>query len=375
MVTGAATIDSFDDTTSDGVRSGDARGLARTERSGTSVPPSDFGFSTGDLPPNGRFETWRDLFVRRLIGVEVSTESSNAFNGQARLWSAGSLSIAEISSSNLRPTQFVRNAMHVRNGDDDFSLSLFGHEAAIQTPQGDDLKVSDRGALFLRHDRPFRIVTPGQEITSYMMRIDRTSLLDLLPRNIEPHASEFPPDSAMVDMIWRYLPLIINVASDTSAQSRETLGRHIVDLVALMLRPSRDGAELIRGRGLKAVRTKVLLDMIDRHFAMGDLTPGRIGHQLGISARQVHRLLEETPKTFEEHVLERRLQHAYRLLTEPGKGPSRIVDVALASGFSGVTQFNRAFRARFGDTPSGVRGTVVREETLRVLRGNVKSAR
>jgi transcriptional regulator GlxA family with amidase domain len=30
--------------------------------------------------------------------------------------------------------------------------------------------------------------------------------------------------------------------------------------------------------------------------------------------------------------------------------------VALAAGFSDISQFNRLFRARFGDTPSAVRG-------------------
>ena len=33
----------------------------------------------------------------------------------------------------------------------------------------------------------------------------------------------------------------------------------------------------------------------------------------------------------------------------------RICDIALQSGFSDISHFNRFFRARFGDTPSGVR--------------------
>jgi AraC-like DNA-binding protein len=33
----------------------------------------------------------------------------------------------------------------------------------------------------------------------------------------------------------------------------------------------------------------------------------------------------------------------------------RNADIAMEAGFSDVSHFNRLFRARFGDTPSGVR--------------------
>jgi transcriptional regulator GlxA family with amidase domain len=39
----------------------------------------------------------------------------------------------------------------------------------------------------------------------------------------------------------------------------------------------------------------------------------------------------------------------------------RIIDIAFAAGFSDVSHFNRIFRRRFGDTPSGVRIAAGRE--------------
>jgi AraC-like DNA-binding protein len=44
---------------------------------------------------------------------------------------------------------------------------------------------------------------------------------------------------------------------------------------------------------------------------------------------------------------------AERLLAEP----SRIIDIALDSGFSDVSNFNHAFRAEFGVSPSSYRRT------------------
>jgi AraC-like DNA-binding protein len=367
---GAAAIDRSDDTESRA-----AEPTIPAVKAQDTAPRSDFSFSTSDIPANARFEAWRDLWMRR-IAMEVSADGPCVFDGRLDLWNAGPLAVARIGARHSEKVHYGRSARQARNGDDDFNLTLPAQALLSEswTPGSEEFRVDRRGAILSRNNRCFRTVLPERN-AGYLVRIDRRALRELLPRGFEPTTTCFSPGLAMVELLWSYMPLITGENGNGSAQSRDILGRHIVDLVALMLKPSSDAVELIRGRGLKAARTKALLDAIDRHFATNDLTPAMIALQLGISSRQVHRLLEETPKTFEEHVLERRLQHAHKLLTEPGQGPSRIADIALAAGFSGVTQFNRAFRARFGDTPTGVRNTAAREGTLRVLRESVTGPR
>jgi AraC-like DNA-binding protein len=66
--------------------------------------------------------------------------------------------------------------------------------------------------------------------------------------------------------------------------------------------------------------------------------------------------LEGAGTSFTDHVNELRLQQAFALLTEPRGRRRRISDIAMEAGFSDVSYFNQLFRARFGNTPSGVRG-------------------
>jgi transcriptional regulator GlxA family with amidase domain len=68
--------------------------------------------------------------------------------------------------------------------------------------------------------------------------------------------------------------------------------------------------------------------------------------------------LEISGAPFTARLTELRLQRAFALLGEPG--PGRISDIALEAGFSDISHFNRLFRARFGDTPRGVRGKAAR---------------
>jgi AraC-like DNA-binding protein len=71
--------------------------------------------------------------------------------------------------------------------------------------------------------------------------------------------------------------------------------------------------------------------------------------------RYLQRLLESMGTSFTAHVNQLRLQRAFTLLIEARDGKGRISDVALQAGFSDISHFNRLFRSRFGDTPSGVR--------------------
>jgi AraC-like DNA-binding protein len=75
----------------------------------------------------------------------------------------------------------------------------------------------------------------------------------------------------------------------------------------------------------------------------------------GISPRYLQRLMASSGTSFTERVNELRLQRAFELLTESLASAQRISDVALEVGFSDVSHFNRLFRARFGDSPRGVR--------------------
>jgi transcriptional regulator GlxA family with amidase domain len=132
---------------------------------------------------------------------------------------------------------------------------------------------------------------------------------------------------------------------------------HLLDLVAAAIGPGADARELVAGRGLKAARLRAALAEIARRYSDPGLDVDSLARKLGESRRNLQRLLEETGKSFTTHVAEHRMQRAYAMLTDPTYAHVRIIDIALTAGFSDVSHFNRVFRRRFGDTPSGVRAS------------------
>jgi AraC-like DNA-binding protein len=57
---------------------------------------------------------------------------------------------------------------------------------------------------------------------------------------------------------------------------------------------------------------------------------------------------------------EERLRRAWRLLSDPQSPDRKIATIAYDCGFNDLSHFNRAFRRRFGETPTAARTTRVR---------------
>lgn len=126
-------------------------------------------------------------------------------------------------------------------------------------------------------------------------------------------------------------------------------------LLALALGPSAEAREAIEAGGAKAARLHAVLDEIAKHAREPGFSVEQVARKLGVTDRYVRLLLEETGKTFSEHRLERRLDRALQLLTDPVLAQRSVTDIALMAGFNEISHFNRSFRRRFGDTPTGVR--------------------
>jgi AraC-like DNA-binding protein len=86
----------------------------------------------------------------------------------------------------------------------------------------------------------------------------------------------------------------------------------------------------------------------------------------GYAQSEIHSSSRQLPpkttgRSFTHHLLERRLENAAALLRDPRWRERRIADVAAEAGFTDLSHFSRAFRRRYGATPSDVRAAAMRE--------------
>ena len=135
------------------------------------------------------------------------------------------------------------------------------------------------------------------------------------------------------------------------------MAAHIKDLAVLAVGPNHDAREQAVS-AVAAARLGAARAHIAGCFHEPELTVASVSRRLGISMRYLQRLFEMSGTSFTAYVNELRLKRALTLLTETPERRRRISDIALEAGFSDLSHFNRMFRFRFGDTPSGVRRIV-----------------
>lgn len=100
---------------------------------------------------------------------------------------------------------------------------------------------------------------------------------------------------------------------------------------------------------------KDILDHVDRNVARPELSPQDVADHFGISIRYVHKLFLDCGTTFCAYVKARRLEYIRRDLMSSSARHQPISLVAYRWGFNDLSSFNRAFKVRYGCTPSHFR--------------------
>jgi AraC-like DNA-binding protein len=164
-----------------------------------------------------------------------------------------------------------------------------------------------------------------------------------------------PARTEALRLLVGYMKTALKEDVPTSPELRRLVTTHVHDLVVLTLGGMGEAAELARGRGLRAARLAAIKLDIGKSLRRNDLSIGALAQRHGVTPRYIQKLFESEGTTFTEHVIERRLLEARRMLTDPQFAHHSIGEVALKAGFGDLPYFTRSFRRRFGMTPSDAR--------------------
>jgi AraC-like DNA-binding protein len=164
-----------------------------------------------------------------------------------------------------------------------------------------------------------------------------------------------PRDTVALRLLRRYLNLIAEESAFATCELQRAAVAHVYDLAAVTLGTTADAAEVARSRGVQAARLKTIRADITARLDEGNLTVGAVAAHHGVTPRYLQKLFETDGTSFSEFVVGQRLANAYRMLTNPLHSHQAIGTIAYAVGFNDLSYFNRAFRRRYGSTPSEVR--------------------
>jgi len=293
---------------------------------------------------------WREGFARHMFNLDFEPMPDTLFRSSfVPIFDA-----LRIARSAFSPGFTFRDKDLVKDGDDAFGLVISGSRSLDITHQGRDLSLG-LGDATLMHISATGSVGSRQNFGYIGMMIPHSEFEIRGARPDDTVMRRLPRRSEALQLLRSYVRSLERRRLGASAEVREAIRRHIVDLVALAI--TTHGA--MGESSLSAVadaRLSAALGHIAQSFDEPGLTVAVVARDQGISTRYLQRLIETTGTSFTARVSELRLQRAFTLLTEARDGACRISDIALQVGFSDISHFNRLFRTRFGDTPSGILG-------------------
>jgi AraC-like DNA-binding protein len=305
-------------------------------------------FSTDAYPAHERVAAWGEALGRHCgVRIDLDSRSAEEFRSNAKIVRCSTLGLIEGSTSANR--QESSRAALV-NDDVTFASVTTARWGLSQLGRSLDLQPGDWSLL--SNGDSSKITIP-EECRYLAFTIPRAAIKPHVPDIGEMFAQGIPASSPALQMLVRYLDLARRENVVTTPELAAAFTDHVCDLLAVALGPTRDAAEQARTRGLPAARLQAIKDDIAYNLCRSELSVHSVATRHNVSARYVQKLFEESGCTFTQFVMEQRLAAAYKALAARSNVP--IHSIVYGLGFNDLSHFNRAFRQRFGCTPSDVR--------------------
>jgi AraC-like DNA-binding protein len=305
-------------------------------------------FSTEDYRPHERVAAWRELFGRTLLKVDIApVADEGAFKANAVASQLPDFGL--LRASTMAAYQHNTPAL-ISNDNVSFGWSTSDHWSASQLGRDADMRSGD-GVLMSNSD--VGSVSMPKDCALTIFSMPRSVVAPLVPDLGALFARRIPVSMPALQMLMGYLELAPNPEFLGTSALAGLFTTHVRDLLALALGATRDSVDIAEKRGVAAARLLAMQEDIRGNLSQSELSVHWIAARQGVSARLVQKLFDESGSTFTQYVLEQRLSAAYRAFAARPATP--INEIVYELGFSDLSNFNRAFRRRFGCTPSDVR--------------------
>jgi AraC-like DNA-binding protein len=286
-----------------------------------------------------------------MMKVDMEPLSDEPFHCAATLRMLPGLTLASIATT---PNRLMRTRRLVADGNDDLILVIPTSGAVTISAHGREVALGRGDATFFSSaETNLSVIDAPSRFLSVALPV--TTLAALAPDFREAQSVLIPESRESIRLLIGYLEALGGDMALSSPEMRRQAVTHIHDLIAVAIGESREAAEITSGRGIRAARLRAIKSDVAENFIRPDFSVHTVAARRRLSPRYIRKLLEGEGTTFSEFVLAQRLMQAHRMLGDTRHATSTVSQIAFGVGFNDLSYFNRAFRRRYGATPSEIR--------------------
>lgn len=310
-------------------------------------------FSTETLAPEDRFDVWRSHTAALAESAPIDGTDRAAFSVESTAWNLGE---AIITHGRYSGHERDRNPAVVRrSGMDGYRLTHLITGGPIGLETGDERRLFQPGELFVTEfGRPDRQVTPGPCGATGIF-LPREAVDALLPRPARLHGLMIRGPLAVL-LRDHTRALARTLAEGVPVEAAPALALATLQLFAAAVSGVAPVDDEVRRSVGTALRRRIVA-YIDAHLLDPDLNQETLCRAFHMSRASLYRLFRPLGGVA-AHVQERRLACIHAELRDPTRH-HHLGRLAETYGFSSQTQMGRAYKVRYGTSPSEAVGMAV----------------
>ncbi|WP_068073587.1 helix-turn-helix domain-containing protein [Novosphingobium lentum] len=224
------------------------------------------------------------------------------------------------------------------------TLSQAGHQADLQPG---DIAILDS-------TREYTIEVP-RSFDALWVRVPRYRLEGRLRSSSDVMAQRLDGSAGTGHVASTMLHTALEEAPRIEPAEANRIANHLLDLIAMSL-GNQVGTSPDRTSNHQKSTLRRIQEYIEQRLDDEDLSPSAIAGAHGVSIRYVNKLFEREGASVARWIRTRRLENCRADIEDPDKSALNISEIAYQHGFGNISNFNRAFRSRFGVSPRALRG-------------------
>jgi AraC-like DNA-binding protein len=321
---------------------------ARLQRNAAAKTPNSW-FATRELAPAERFAAWHESMTIFLDPSLSSHDDVLKFDGEIEGYLLDDILFTRAQASRQK---FDRAESKIaRDGLQHYMIELFlgGHTEMkvgrhIVRNQPGQIVGFDLGDVMDSFNSDFDVLC---------IHIPRTRLAPLLARPDSVHGVMPSLEGGAGYLLSGYLQTLYQVVPTLGPVEAATAARALLELIAAAF-----NKEVAGPRGETSIAQQSLLLraqlFIRENLGTDNLSSDRIAASIGVSRSVLYQLFEPVGGVA-SYVRELRLHKCFAEIVSPRNVGTQISEIAYRWGFSDPAVFTRAFRRRYGRSPSEAR--------------------
>ncbi|MBX6963389.1 helix-turn-helix domain-containing protein [Alcaligenes faecalis] len=306
---------------------------------------------TDALHPQERQRYWESAISDLYTVTSVEVQDLSRFYGRIAWRKLGDVLFSDIATSRSRVR---REDRHIKRAEQDIVQINFQLQGKGLLKQDGRSAMTHPGEIVLYDSaRPYEMCFDGdsRQISVDFPRHLLTARCGHLEHLV---ARPFPGSAGAGRFLYSYVANLVLQSSEEDSLLAGQLQEHFFDLLltAFASVMQDEPAVLSKSRAATLTRLKIYLT---HNLNNPELTPGMAAQAMGISLRTLHSLFEHEEQTVWNYIQYARLDCSRADIENLAMFSRSLSDIGFSWGFNDAAHFSRAFRRRFGMTPSECR--------------------